>query len=94
MTRRTFLITGATKGIGRAVANRLVGASHRVIGIARHADSTFPGDLVTVDLANATATSVALQEIAGEHIDGVINNVGVVRAQSLSEVMSSAFSGA
>ncbi len=35
MTRRTFLITGASKGIGRAVAEHLDRAGHRVVGIAR-----------------------------------------------------------
>lgn len=43
MTRRTFLITGASKGIGRAVAEHLDRAGHRVVGIARSPDLSFPG---------------------------------------------------
>ena len=32
---RSFLITGASKGIGRALSTRLADASHHVIGLAR-----------------------------------------------------------
>src|SRR6476619_4068459 len=32
--RRTILISGTSKGIGRALANRLVEQGHRVVGVA------------------------------------------------------------
>lgn len=35
MTQRAFLITGASKGIGRALSERLVRKGHRVVGLAR-----------------------------------------------------------
>lgn len=44
MTSRTFLITGASKGIGRALSERLAAAGHHVVGFARNADdASFPG---------------------------------------------------
>ncbi|MGX1186278.1 NAD(P)-dependent dehydrogenase (short-subunit alcohol dehydrogenase family) [Pseudomonas sp. F-14 TE3623] len=44
MTTRIFLITGASKGIGRALAAQLFQAGHHVVGIARNSlDRHFPG---------------------------------------------------
>ncbi|NTX30236.1 SDR family oxidoreductase [Burkholderia pyrrocinia] len=86
MTARTFLVTGATKGIGRALAERLVRTGHRVIGLARD-DADFPGELVRVDLADSRATAAVLQALVQRHaIDGVVNNVGLVRPQSVGNV--------
>jgi 3-oxoacyl-[acyl-carrier protein] reductase len=84
---RTVLISGATKGIGRALAQRLAEHGHKVIGIARTGDATFPGHLRTVDLSDREATSAALQGISSTNrIDAVVNNVGLVRPQTLEEV--------
>jgi 3-oxoacyl-[acyl-carrier protein] reductase len=84
---RTVLISGATKGIGRALAERLVEQGDQVVGIARTGDDTFPGDLHTVDVADRGATSAELQAISSvTRIDAVVNNVGLVRPQTLEEV--------
>lgn len=88
MSHRTFLVTGATKGIGRAISSRLVSAGYRVIGLARNIDDpTFPGTLVSVDLGDRHATSKALAELTRTYsFDGVVNNVGYVRLAHLDEV--------
>lgn len=87
MTPRTYVITGATKGIGRALSERLVKAGHLVVGMARHSDPTFPGELIEVDLASAAATAAAVSGLVSrERIDGVVNNVGLVRPQPLQTV--------
>ncbi len=88
MTNRTFLITGASKGIGRALSKQLAAAGHRVVGIARTADvGDFPGTLVSVDLANRDAAQSAMDRLASDYeFDGVVNNVGLVRPQRLGEI--------
>ena len=88
MKPRTIVVTGASKGIGRALANRLAAGGHKVVGIARHPDPTFPGELITVDLADAEATQTAVDELVARwQIDGIVNNVGLVRLQPLEQVM-------
>src|ERR1700757_2938848 len=85
--RRTILISGASKGIGRALANRLAEQGQRVVGVARTGDASFPGELHTVDLADRDATSATLQEFSSvNRIDAVVNNVGLVRPQMLEQV--------
>ncbi len=65
---RTFLITGASKGIGRALADRLTQDGHEVVGLARGAAADFPGTLVSVDLADALATAEALRELVASRV--------------------------
>jgi NAD(P)-dependent dehydrogenase (short-subunit alcohol dehydrogenase family) len=84
---RSFLITGASKGIGLALARRLTRDGHRVVGLARHDTADFPGTLVPVDLADPTATAASLQDLGERfHFDGVVNNVGLVRPQRLGDI--------
>jgi 3-oxoacyl-[acyl-carrier protein] reductase len=83
---RTFLVTGASKGIGRALSHRLTRAGHHVVGLARHAQD-FPGELMTVDLAKRDDTLAALEALTRRYsFDGVVNNVGLVRPQALGEI--------
>ncbi|SFU70358.1 NAD(P)-dependent dehydrogenase, short-chain alcohol dehydrogenase family [Methylobacterium sp. 174MFSha1.1] len=88
---RTFLVTGASKGIGLALAHRLAGDGHHVVGLARHSSSGFPGTLVAADLADDAATAAILADLSQRHaFDGVVNNVGLVRPQRLGAVELSA----
>jgi len=88
MNKRTFLITGASKGIGRALAQALADAGHLVVGIARQAEGVdFPGVLVPVDLGNRDETEQALATLTRQYaFDGLVNNVGLVCPQLLGEV--------
>ncbi|NYE62011.1 NAD(P)-dependent dehydrogenase (short-subunit alcohol dehydrogenase family) [Duganella sp. 1224] len=88
MTPRTFLVTGASQGIGLALSARLAGAGHHVVGLARRAQRPdFPGTLVAIDLADRNATADTLERLAAQYrFDGVVNNVGLVRPQALGRI--------
>lgn len=80
MPSRRILITGASKGIGRAVADRLARSGHEVIGLARTMPNDFPGELRQVDLADRAATAETLAAIVDDGaVDAVVNNVGFAR---------------
>jgi 3-oxoacyl-[acyl-carrier protein] reductase len=84
---RTFLVTGAGKGIGLALAHRLSAIGHHVIGISRNPVADFPGTLVPTDLADSAETGATIADLVRRFaIDGVINNVGLVRPQPLGKV--------
>ncbi|HUA54856.1 MAG TPA: SDR family oxidoreductase [Candidatus Sulfotelmatobacter sp.] len=81
------LITGATRGIGRATADRLARAGHCVIGIARSADASFPGELHLADAGDEAGLRRTLAEItARQEVDNLINNAGLNRLQTLEEI--------
>jgi NAD(P)-dependent dehydrogenase (short-subunit alcohol dehydrogenase family) len=80
MSKRRVLITGASKGIGRAVADRLAAGGHEPIGLARTAPTDFPGQFHEVDLGDRAATAATLDKIvAAGRVDAVVNNVGLAR---------------
>ncbi len=87
MVQRTFLVTGASKGIGRALSERMAAQGHRIVGIARGQDASFPGTLVSIDLDDRAATEQGLAELAAAHsFDGVINNVGLARMHKVGAI--------
>jgi 3-oxoacyl-[acyl-carrier protein] reductase len=93
MAERTFLVTGATKGIGRAVVQRLHDQGHKVVGIARNTpDSAFPGRFVAGDLRDPVATERLFAQLAEtDGVDGIVNNVGWALPETIPELTLSAF---
>ncbi|MGE0311317.1 MAG: SDR family oxidoreductase [Lautropia sp.] len=86
------VVTGATRGIGRAIVDHLLARDQPVIGIARRDDPGFPAPLVTADLADADATLHALDGIASRYaVSGLVNNAGVNRMQALGAIDHEAF---
>lgn len=86
------LITGATRGIGRAISDRLAGAGHRVIGIARSSDPDFPGDLFLADVSDSDALADVLTEIIRRfEVDNLVNNAGFNEVQRLLDIRPADF---
>ncbi|WP_412066267.1 SDR family oxidoreductase [Rhizobium sp. SYY.PMSO] len=84
--KRTFLITGASKGIGLSLAKRLAGQGHDIVGIARNAVDDFPGRFERMDLGNPASRDKLVEIVRENSIDGVVNNVGLVRAEPLGAI--------
>jgi NAD(P)-dependent dehydrogenase (short-subunit alcohol dehydrogenase family) len=86
--KHVSVITGASKGISLATANRLNAMGHQVIGLARRQpEQSFPGEFIEVDLANAEATAKVAEAIASQYaVNHLINNVGISRSETLEDV--------
>ena len=85
---RQVLITGASKGIGLAISQLLDASGYTVVGLARNANSEFPGSLFCCDLSNSAETAKTLIQIK-EHfsdITSVVNNVGIALPQPFGAV--------
>ncbi len=76
---KVVLITGASKGIGRAVGTYLHEKGYRVFGTSRNPgryQSVFP--LVKMDLTDAGSIRAAIEKVVAEagRIDVLVNNAG------------------
>ncbi len=84
MTQKTFLITGSSTGLGRAIAEAAIGAGHRVMATARDIRSIIDlerhnvchvTDLDITDAENVSRVIAETVELWGT-IDVIINNAG------------------
>lgn len=88
MEKKRVLITGASKGIGRAVMKRLLADGYHVVGLAR----TRPDDLAegeefhACDLTNLDETRELVTRLAKEApFYGLVNNAAMSPTTSLEE---------
>lgn len=107
MDRRITLVTGASKGIGRAAALELAKAGHHVIAVARSEKALTALDDEILAATNRNATLIpmdlrdmaAIDRLAGAllerfgRLDGLLGNAGVLGTLGPLETISpSAFS--
>ena len=87
MSARRVLITGASKGIGRAIADRVAASGDIPVGLARTRPDDFPGEFFEVDLADRAATAEVLENVvANGRIDAVVNNAGIARFARIGSI--------
>ena len=95
LTGKVALVTGASRGIGRAIAGRLAAQGALVVAAARadHARAAVEeiaasggrADALTLDVTDAAAVEAAPGDIVKRHgrLDIVVSNAGVTRDQLL-----------
>ncbi len=87
---RTIILTGATRGLGRALLGEFARAGHAVLGCGRSAMAVLalqnayaaPHDFAAVDVADHAAVAVWAKRVLASHgaPDLVVNNAGVINA--------------
>lgn len=89
---KIIVVTGASKGIGRAAADALANGGWKVIGIARKSPHSFPGEFIEADLSDRLQTqAVASELIKRGHVLGIVNNVGLARHEVFGAVNADDF---
>jgi 3-oxoacyl-[acyl-carrier protein] reductase len=86
MPQPVTLVTGASRGIGAAIAADLADKGHHVIGLSRSKPAAFKGEFIAVDLGDAAATRAVLADITRRHkVTRLVNNAGVALVSELSK---------
>ena len=82
------IITGASGGIGRAIAEAMLAAGHHVVSLDRRLPDWSHDKLepVQVDLFDPKATADAARDVAARHdISHVVHNAGIIRPNLIEQ---------
>lgn len=81
-----IVITGASRGIGRAAADALTDQGWSVIGVARSSPGHFPDVFIETDLADRKKTEALAKDLVDDQVLGIVNNVGLAIDESFGAV--------
>jgi len=98
-TGRVVVVTGGTRGIGRAIAQAFLGAGAEVVVCGRHAPAELPGtqgrsaSFVEADVRQAEQASSMVEQARSRHgrLDVLVNNAGGSPAVPAAESSASFF---
>ncbi|RRD60939.1 beta-ketoacyl-ACP reductase [Leucobacter sp. OH1287] len=80
-TPRTVLVTGGNRGIGRAIAEHLIAAGHRVAVTARSGEGPKGALTVHADVTDSASIDAAFTEVEQQlgNVEVVVANAGITR---------------
>jgi 3-oxoacyl-[acyl-carrier protein] reductase len=85
--KRFIVVTGASRGIGHPADNALVDSGWCVIGVARNAPESFPGEFIETNLADRDKTQALADDLMRRtNVLGIANNVALARHENISDV--------
>ena len=87
MTSRRVLVTGGNRGIGEAIARRLVADGHRVVVTSRSGDPVEGLDVVAceiTDTASVDAAFTAAKEKLEGDVEVLVANAGITKDTPVS----------
>lgn len=82
------IVTGASGGIGRAIAEAMLGAGYHVVSLDRRPPNWSHAQLepIRVDLLDPRATAQAAGDVASRHaISHVVHNAGIIRPNPIEQ---------
>jgi NAD(P)-dependent dehydrogenase (short-subunit alcohol dehydrogenase family) len=96
---KVWLVTGCSRGLGRALADAVLSAGHRLLATARDPrdlDVLSPSErlrIVALDVTDAEAAraAVAVATSAFGRLDVVVNNAGSIAADSIEDLPEDRF---
>jgi len=101
---RVAIVTGASRGIGAAIAQQLAGDGRHVVCVARHEDKLAEvqqqierdgggASIKTCDISDGDAVTQLIEQVAEEHgrLDILVNNAGITRDNLLMRMTDEEF---